>query len=204
MSEKIRYAIFGIVGGAVLAGVVVYAGFMFSSGGSGGQQALYPAVSGATSTQPGGPALDCTVKTVTAIVRGNSMEGILKDGQEVPVLQNYYACNKVERGDIVVYNFPSSPIVKKVMGLPGDTFAIKASGSGWNIVVNGKPLVTSDGTSYLLPDATSKMLALYATSDKGVIPPDGYMILGNVPTGSQDSTSFGLVSKTDFIGKVKI
>jgi hypothetical protein len=40
--------------------------------------------------------------------------------------------------------------------------------------------------------------------DNGVSPPDGYMILGNVPAGSDDSTAFGLVIKVDFGGKVRM
>jgi signal peptidase I len=214
MREKTKFGILGIVVGAILAGTVVYVGFMVGSQGNapvnntgnnnGGVAAAPLAGLPPPSTQSQPVKVDCAVRAVTATIQGNSMEGTLSDGQQVSVLQNYYACNDVARGDVVVYNFPSGPIVKRVVGLPGDSFGVKQNGTGWNILVNGKALVNASGTAYLLSDQTSKMLALYATSDKGIIPADGYMILGNVVGGSEDSTAFGLVSKADFTGKVKM
>jgi hypothetical protein len=35
-----------------------------------------------------------------------------------------------------------------------------------------------------------------------VIPKDAYLILGNLPNGTIDSSAFGLVAKTDILGRV--
>jgi len=46
------------------------------------------------------------------------------------------------------------------------------------------------------------MLSLYERDYKGVIPKNAYLILGNLVEGSLDSSRFGLVGKSDFLGKV--
>lgn len=142
----------------------------------------------------------------TEIVQGDSMMGILKNGQEITVLKGYYQCNEVKRDDIVVYSYAGNPIpiVKSVKAIPGDRFEVRVNKDGlWNILVNNTILKTSDGTPYALAEPKSKMLALYVNSYHGIVPTDAYIILGNLPGGTTDSTQFGLVSKVDFIGKVE-
>ena len=46
------------------------------------------------------------------------------------------------------------------------------------------------------------MLALYIKNYKGIIPARSYLILGNLPEGSVDSTRFGLIDQSALIGKV--
>ena len=47
-----------------------------------------------------------------------------------------------------------------------------------------------------------RLLALYEKDYQGVIPAGAFLILGNAPGGSLDSTQFGLVSQEDLEGKV--
>ncbi|MDD5377208.1 MAG: signal peptidase I [Candidatus Gracilibacteria bacterium] len=149
---------------------------------------------------------DCTVTQTTETVSGNSMMGLLENGQEITVLKGYYRCNEVKRNDTIIYPYAGNPIpiVKSVKALPGDRFGLKKDKTGlWNILVNDVILTTSNGTPYALSEPKSKMLALYADSYHGVIPADAYIILGNLPGGTMDSTQFGLVNRVDFIGKVQ-
>ena len=136
---------------------------------------------------------------------GTSMEGILSDGERVTVLKNYYACHAVARGDIVDYDYGGpEDLVKSVMGVPGDMLAFQKSGSRWHILVNGAPLANAQGETYFVSDAAHRMLALYVGDEGGVIPAGAYLVLGNNPTGSIDSTWFGLASAGDFKGKVEM
>lgn len=147
----------------------------------------------------------CKIEKEEKIVRGNSLEGLVNDGQTIKVLKDYYECNSVQRGDIVIYNYSASkePIIKIIKGLPGDNFELQNNGSGkYNILVNNKILKISTGQPYELSEAKHKMLALYEKDYKGIIPNDAYLILGNQVGGSLDSTRFGLVGKEGFIGKV--
>ena len=162
-------------------------------------------LSGAQSQSPGNAtSTNCAVTTGQAVISGDSMDGILSDGQKVTVLENYYACHDVARGDIVVYNYPGQPIVKKVMGMSGDMLGLQASGAGWNILINGQPLKNAQGEKYLIGQSGDSMLSLYVHDYKGTIPAGSYLILGNLAGGSNDSTAFGLVGGTDFLGKVQM
>jgi len=41
-------------------------------------------------------------------------------------------------------------------------------------------------------------------SVKGIIPENSYLILGNLVSGSIDSTTFGLIDKGDILGKAEL
>jgi signal peptidase I len=149
-------------------------------------------------------ATDCTVREVTSTVTGDSLGTLVKNGDTVKVLQNYYACNPVVRDDIIVYHYSGSvdPLIKEVKGVSGDALALQQVKDGWNIMINGKALTNSEGKLYTIGDAGYRVLSLYVHDYHGVIPPDAYLILGDNPAGTIDSTRFGLVDKSDFIGKV--
>ena len=113
---------------------------------------------------PSTAAVDCTVKEAKQTVTGDSLGKLLPTGSDVKLLQNYYACNPVARNDIAEYNYPGSsiPIAKVVKGVPGDTFSLQKSGSGWNLLINGEAAKTSEGEPYLLDDRAYRMLILGA------------------------------------------
>jgi len=144
------------------------------------------------------------VKTEQRIVNGNSLAPIITDGSTVDIILDYYEHNDIEREDIVLYNFTGTenPIIKIIKGIPGDKFELKESGSGWNILVNNQVLKNSEALPYTLYGNKYKMLALYEKSYNNKIPEDAYLLLGNIVSGSTDSTRFGLIDKSNIIGKV--
>lgn len=155
----------------------------------------------------------CVTNTEIREVRGNSLFGLINAGQTIKILYGYYNCNPVQRGDAIVYNYAgsSNPIIKIVRGIPGDRFAVVPSNSEtteqsirdnkYQIVINGHLLSNTDNQPFLLTDLESRMLQFYAKDYQGKIPPDTYLILGNITSGSLDSTRFGLVGKNDILGK---
>jgi len=147
---------------------------------------------------------NCETTEKVAEVKGNSLSGLIEEGAKIKVLENYYACNDVKRGDIVEYHYAgnSNPIIKIVKGIPGDKISLKQNGNYWNILINGEVLKNSKGEAYHIDDKGYKILSLYINDYHGVIPQDAYLILGNDPAGSLDSSRFGFVGKDDFIGKV--
>jgi signal peptidase I len=148
---------------------------------------------------------NCEIKEEKIVVRGNSLEPLIKDGQEVRALIGYYDCNEIKRDDIVLYFYVGSkePLIKIVKGIPGDKFALEKTMEGWHILINGKVLVNSEGKPYLISERGYKVLSLYEKDYKNTIPEDAYLILGNLPTGSFDSTEFGLVGRKEILGKVE-
>lgn len=147
----------------------------------------------------------CTIKTEKRTVRGNSMSGILADGEPIRVDFGYYSCHTIKRSDIVIYDYApeQSPIVKSVYGIPGDRFLLsKLSDGYYHLFINGSLAKTSRGEDFIFDDSSKRMLALYEKDDGGIIPVGNYLLLGNSSTGTFDSSHFGLVGRIGIIGKV--
>jgi signal peptidase I len=104
---------------------------------------------------------------------------------------------------LIVYSYGGNEnlLIKIVKGLPGDKFSLQKTEGGWHILINGKVLKNSENKPYLLDERSYRMLSLYERDYKGVIPENAYLILGNLVSGTLDSTSFGLVGKQDILGK---
>ncbi len=140
-------------------------------------------------------------------VRGDSLSGIVESGETVNVLLGYYDCHEIKREDIVAYDYAGNenPVIKVVKALPSDSFSLKESkeGFGWNLFVNGKIAANSENQPYLLNESRYKMPSLYERDYNGVVPENSYLLLGNVASGSLDSTVFGLVHKSDILGKME-
>lgn len=148
----------------------------------------------------------CIKNTGEYVVRGGSLAGILEDQDKVELLFGYYECNNVKVGDLVAYQFAnrSTPLIKKVYGVGGDRFLLKEENNAWHIIVNGDVIKNSQNIPFVLNDSSKNILALYVDGYHGIIPHDAYLILGNVPEGSIDSTYFGLAGKQDIIAKVVV
>ena len=145
----------------------------------------------------------CDIKETEKLVTGESLQGMIEPGTKIKILENYYACNPVKKEDIVIYKYRGSvePLIKIVKAVPGDKLDLLKKDGGWNIIVNGEVLKNSENKPYLINETGYRILSLYIDNYKGEIPEGAYLILGNDPGGSLDSTRFGLVGKDDFIGK---
>ncbi len=139
-------------------------------------------------------------------ITGHSLEPILIEGDVITGLLGYYDCNPVGRGDLVLLKFSwyKVPVIKIVKGIPGDSLSLLPAGDGFSIVVNGEIAVNSEGRPYHLKDDRAGMISNYVKSYNGIIPKDAYLVLGNVPEGTLDSTQVGLLDISYFIGKVLI
>lgn len=133
------------------------------------------------------------VFSITKVV-GSSMTPTLKD-EEILILNKWkYRFGKVKRGDIISLKYADTKyLIKRVIGLPGDSVEIKN-----NIVyLNGEQLkeeYIKENMQY--NDFSLKELG-YLT-----IPENQYFVLGDNRENSLDSREIGLIKKEDIIGKV--
>lgn len=155
------------------------------------------------------PTTNCVTERREFTVQGNSLKGLLEPNAKVTGEMGYYACHDAARGDVVLYKYAGdpNPIIKIIRGIPGDAFALSPtppgfSPQGWFILINGAILTNANDKQYITDARGERMLSLYVRDYHSVIPPDAYLILGNLPEGSIDSTRFGLVGKSDLMGKV--
>lgn len=148
-------------------------------------------------------SVECEVIREKRIVRGDSLEPLVKDSQKITVLKGYYQCNPIQRGDVVTFQFAGNkePLIKIVQGIPGDALSLQSSPQGWNILLRGEILENSEEKPYLLIEQGRRMLSLYINDYEGTIPEHAYLLLGNLTQGSIDSTFFGLVDGHDILGK---
>lgn len=133
----------------------------------------------------------------TFFIPSASMEPTLKIGDRILVDKLSYRLHGVHRGDIVVFGKPPgendptiTDLVKRVIGLPGDTIASQEG----KVYIDGKPLTES-----YLPAGTVTTGITPQT-----IPPNEYFVMGDNRSDSQDSRYFGPISKSLIVGRVVV
>ena len=114
-------------------------------------------------------------------VNGSSMDDTLNNGDIMILNIINYRFNDIKRFDIVVVDEEHEPLIKRIIGLPGDN----------KLYVNGKFVEDKFGT--------------YETDDFYYNVPDGeYFVLGDNRTNSMDSRVFGSFKKKQIKGKTKL
>ena len=119
------------------------------------------------------------------IVSGTSMDDTLKNG-ELLLLKKYD--KNFERFDIVVFDYGDSKLVKRIIGLPGETLEYKDG----ILYINGKE--TED------PFASSTKDFKLTDLNIDVIPEDYYLVMGDNRSNSSDSRIIGPISKDTING----
>lgn len=119
-------------------------------------------------------------------VSGSSMYPTLKDG-DIVLLKKYD--KNIERFDIVVCNYNDSKIIKRVIGLPGETIKY----------VNGFLYINNQKIEDISLNVETDDFYL---EDLGyeIIPEDYYFVLGDNRGISKDSRIIGLISIDDIDG----
>lgn len=122
-------------------------------------------------------------------VHGQSMEPNLHENQRVIVDLVTYRVRGPERGEIIVLSLPersTDPLIKRVIGLPGDTVEIKAG----SVYVSGTKL----DEPYLNQTTTGNMPAQ-------IVPEGHVFVLGDNRCCSNDSRYFGMVPMENIVGR---
>ncbi len=121
-------------------------------------------------------------------VEGYSMEPTLDDGQYLLINKVGMHFHQVDRGDIIVFQYPLDPsksFVKRVIGVPGDTVEIR----------DQQTIV--DGHLVREPYIRAPENAVYPRT---VVPPGEYFVLGDNRNNSSDSRAWGMLPERDVIG----
>jgi signal peptidase I len=124
----------------------------------------------------------------TSIVHGYSMEPTLHENQRLIIEKVSYRFEQPVRGDVVIVDVPDSeiPLIKRVVGLPGETVAILNG----QLFINNQPVTEP----YLSP--------LPAYNYPATTVPEGCLfVMGDNRTVSRDSRAFGPVSQDQILGR---
>ena len=124
----------------------------------------------------------------TVIVHGASMEKTLHD-KDIMILDKIgVKIFGIKRFDIVVVDTDNNKIIKRVIGLPGETVEYKDN----QLYINGELVEDNYGGNKYTSDIEAITLG-----------DDEYYVLGDNRTNSIDSRSIGAVSKEQIIGHAR-
>jgi len=127
------------------------------------------------------------------IVYGRSMEPNLHENERVILDKVSYRIGEPSRGDIVVFPVKGEPLplIKRVIGLPGETVEVRDG----RVLVNGvalrEPYVSGPTAGNMAPVR---------------VPADAVFVMGDnrAPGGSLDSRRLGPISLSKLVGRARL
>lgn len=125
------------------------------------------------------------VLTTTEVV-GPSMEPNLLDGNILLVDQITAKFNDYKRFDVIVFEQSPSYLIKRVIGLPGETIEYK------------------DNQLYIdneVAEVDFKMNGATENFGPVIVPENSYYVLGDNRIDSKDSRAYGSIAKEKIVGK---
>ncbi len=137
-------------------------------------------------------------------IPSGSMLPTLQIGDRIVVDKVDYRFRSVERGDIVVFGRPPleptayADLVKRVIGLPGETIAI-ADG---RVTIDGRLLDEPWLPVPRPPTLPSPLTAPFSLNHPFVVPPGEYFVMGDNRTDSEDSRYFGPIPGKLIVGRM--
>ena len=145
-------------------------------------------------------------------------------GIRLPVInKKIIAIGDPQRGDVVVFRYPedpSTPFIKRVVGLPGDHVAYTEK----RLYINGEPVAYDEAGTFVgvksavMQTGAEKLVEhlghhdhdiivtprAYSFDWEGVVPPNSYFVLGDNRDNSRDSRFWGFVPDENLIGRAFI
>jgi len=123
-------------------------------------------------------------------IDGLSMNPTLADGQYLLINNFSYYLSEPVRGDIIVFHHPNSELnlIKRVIGLPGDTVVIQNRQVSVNGVLLDEPYIESPPTY----------------SGRWEVPNGQYFVLGDNRNSSSDSHTWSFLPKENIVGKADV
>jgi len=131
------------------------------------------------------------------IVKGQSMEPNFQQGNYLIIDELSYRLRDPERGEVIVFKYPYNPsqrYIKRIIGLPGETIEIKDQ----KVRIfgeQGQEMVLKENT--YLPEGD-----LTLGNTRLTLKEDEFFVLGDNRLSSSDSRAWGVLPRTNIIGKV--
>lgn len=128
------------------------------------------------------------------MVEGDSMENNFHNEETLLVDKISYKFHNPQRSDVIIFVAPQNPkddYIKRIIGLPGDTFSIKNS----KVYINDELLQEPYLADNIVTNFSKSGISQIKLQD------GEYFVLGDNRTNSSDSREWGVVPKNNIIGK---
>ncbi len=126
-------------------------------------------------------------------IPSGSMKPTLVPGNRVLVAKFYYRLYQPQRGDIIVFRYPSNEkknLIKRIIALPGETVRIENG----LVYINGVPI---QGDQF---NREYVNVGGYGRGEQ-IIPGNSYFVLGDNSHNSDDSRFWGYVPFKNILGR---
>jgi signal peptidase I len=135
--------------------------------------------------------------TVRFFIDGPSMQPNFYAGQFLVVSRIHYLLRDPQRGEIVVFNAPGNgpddpPLIKRLIGMPGDTVEIRDT----KVYVNG--------VERQEPYIKEACLETRCRNEQWQLGPNEYFFMGDNRNNSRDSRAFGPVTRERIVGEAML
>ena len=134
------------------------------------------------------------------VVSGASMEPTFEDWHYLIVDRVSYDLTGPKRGDVIIFDLPqdhSRALIKRVIGLPGDTVILSGSSPSVRIIDATHPDGFELKEPYLDPGNLGG-----ASNMRVTLGNDQYFVLGDNRKVSADSRLWGILPRNDIVGRV--
>lgn len=134
------------------------------------------------------------------VVSGASMEPNFQDWNYLIVDRISYDIGSPKRGDVIVFDLPqdtSRALIKRVIGLPGETVAISGPAPTVTVINTEHPQGFTLNEPYLSTENLGGASDMRVTLGK-----DEYFVLGDNRKVSADSRLWGTLPRKDIVGRV--
>ena len=151
-----------------------------------------------------------TFVIATYSIPSGSMEPTLQVGDRIVVNKLSYHLHGVDRSNIIVFSTPPNEdcagppvadLVKRVIGLPGETISV----SGGNVFINGRllpePWLPASEQARTYPGPSPQPYSLHHPFR---IPEGDVYVMGDNRTLSCDSRYWGPIKESTIVGKVDV
>ena len=134
------------------------------------------------------------------VVSGASMEPNFQDWNYLIVDRLSYDISSPQRGDVIVFKLPedtSRALIKRVIGLPGETVVISGPNPTVTIINTAHPEGFTLQEPYISPEDFGGSSGMRVT-----LAADQYFVLGDNRKVSADSRMWGILPRQDMVGRV--
>lgn len=137
--------------------------------------------------------ISCFVISHTKVPTG-SMSPTIKAGDHLIVNRLPYYYRDPVRGEMIVFEYDTDHLIKRVIGVPGDCVTIQDD----EVYINGEPL---DESAYLKDEMKTYLFAGSEVIFPYIVPDGYYFVMGDNRINSKDSRVFGPIPRSSIIAK---